>query len=146
VNIRLHLVPAFGDRAARAINQTDVLLWLAQRLTAGVPQSSLRLYFELLDTTAPKSSSSGTVDLDPTVAAALARHVHDYPPVKVEMLDATSGSPMSRQVSLLSPRPRARPTCTSGRVERVDAASSATPCGRRPSAGSWAELCRICAR
>lgn len=49
-NVRLHLVPAFGDRVTRAITQTDVLLWLAQRLAAGTAQSSLRLYFELLDT------------------------------------------------------------------------------------------------
>jgi integrase len=48
-NVRLHLVPAFGDRAIRSITRTDVLLWLAQRLAAGVAQSSLRLYFELLD-------------------------------------------------------------------------------------------------
>jgi integrase len=204
-NIRLHLAPAFGSRAARAITQTDVLLWLTQRLAAGVPQSSLRLYFELLDTimaaavtdkvisdnpcagirlsqvfrgisrapkwvpeegdvlrlfdavperyhallwlgageglrisealgfeegsrcldvdneelhvvqqlryspkgyggfclTEPKSGSSGTVDLDPVVAAALAQHERDYPPVRVGMLDATSGSPVRRDVPLL---------------------------------------------
>jgi len=48
-NLRLHLVPEFGNRALRSITQTDVLLWLAQRLGSGVPQSSMRLYFELLD-------------------------------------------------------------------------------------------------
>jgi integrase len=48
-NLRLHLCPEFGNRAMRSINQTDVLLWLAQRLAAGIPQSSLRLYFELFD-------------------------------------------------------------------------------------------------
>lgn len=48
-NLRLHLVPAFGNRAVRSINQTDVLLWLAQRLADGTAQSSVRLYFELFD-------------------------------------------------------------------------------------------------
>ncbi|MFC4018488.1 hypothetical protein ACFOW4_11115 [Micromonospora sp. GCM10011542] len=48
-NVRRHLVPEFGNRLVRSITQTDVLLWLAQRLGAGVPQSSLRLYFELFD-------------------------------------------------------------------------------------------------
>jgi integrase len=49
-NVRLHLVPEFGNRLVRSITETDVLLWLAQRLGAGIPQSSLRLYFELFDT------------------------------------------------------------------------------------------------
>ncbi|WP_319463204.1 hypothetical protein [Micromonospora sp. RTP1Z1] len=48
-NVRRHLVPEFGNRLVRSITQTDVLLWLAERLGAGVPQSSLRLYFELFD-------------------------------------------------------------------------------------------------
>ena len=197
----------------RAITQTDALLWLAQQLAAGVPQSSLRLYFELFDTimaaavtdkaipdnpcdgiklsqvfrglsrapkwvpdeddvlrlfdvvperyhallwlgggeglrisealgfedgprcldvgngelhvvqqlryspkeyggfclTEPKGGSSGTVDLDPTVAAALSRHLRDYPPVEVEMLDITSGSPVRRCVPLLFITTRGNP-------------------------------------
>ena len=48
-NLRLHILPEFGNRALRSITQTDVLLWLAQRLGSGTPQSSMRLYFELLD-------------------------------------------------------------------------------------------------
>jgi integrase len=48
-NLRLHLIPAFGSRALRSITQTDVLMWLAERLAAGIAQSSLRLYFELFD-------------------------------------------------------------------------------------------------
>jgi integrase len=48
-NLRLHLIPAFGTDPIRKINQTDVLLWLAQRLADGTAPSSLRLYFELFD-------------------------------------------------------------------------------------------------
>jgi integrase len=51
--------------------------------------------------TEPKSGSSGTIDLDPAVAEALRRHVHDHPPVLVEMLDATSGQLERRRVPLL---------------------------------------------
>ena len=205
-NVRLHLVPEFGNRLVRSITQTDVLLWLAHRLGAGIPQSSLRLYFELFDTimaaavtdkvipdnpcdgiklsqvfrglsrapkwvpdegdvlrlfdavseryhallwlgagaglrisealgfedgprcldeeheelhvvqqlryapreyeggfyvSLPKGGSAGTVDLDPMVASALRRHVQEYPPVEVEMVDITSGSPVRRRVPLL---------------------------------------------
>src|SRR4051812_17397302 len=42
-----------------------------------------------------------TVDLDPMVAAALAWHRREYPPVEVEMLDLTSGRPVRRRVPLL---------------------------------------------
>ncbi|MEV4278675.1 tyrosine-type recombinase/integrase [Actinoplanes xinjiangensis] len=48
-NLRLHLIPAFGNDPIRKINQTDVLLWLAQRLADGTASSSVRLYFELFD-------------------------------------------------------------------------------------------------
>ncbi|MFG1657913.1 tyrosine-type recombinase/integrase [Micromonospora chersina] len=205
-NVRRHLVPEFGNRLVRSITQTDVLLWLAQRLGAGVPQSSLRLYFELFDAimgaavtdkvipdnpcdgiklsqvfrglsrtpkwvpaesdvlrlfdavpdryhgllwlgagaglrisealgfedgprcldaehgelhivqqlryapqeyqggfylSTPKGGSVGTVDLDPMVASALRRHVQEYPPTEVDVVDVTSGNPVRRRVPLL---------------------------------------------
>jgi integrase len=203
---RLHLVPVF-DGSIRAINRTQVLRWLSNRLESeDGAQSSLRVYFALLDEilaaavkdkvipdnpcdginlgqifkgltlapewvpdedevsrlfevvprryhaalwlgagqglrigealgfengprcfepetgelhvvqqlryspkdyggfclTGPKSGSSGTIDLDPTVAEALDRHVREYPPVEVEVLDITSGRPVRRRVPLLT--------------------------------------------
>jgi integrase len=209
-NIRLHLVPVFGKRALRSITQTDVLLWLAERLGDGMAASSLRLYFELFDAVmsgaatdkivpdnpcdgiklsqvfrglsrapkwvperddvlrlfgkvperyhgllwlgagaglrisealgfehgprcldagneqlhvvqqlryAPKEydgfylslpkgvrtfdPAAGAVNLDPMVAAALAYHVKEFPPVEVEMPDITSGPTVQRRVPLL---------------------------------------------
>jgi integrase len=41
----------------------------------------------------PKSGSTGDVDLDDAVAAALAEHVRKYPPVTVELPDITKGIP-----------------------------------------------------
>ncbi|WBB65762.1 site-specific integrase [Micromonospora sp. WMMD812] len=49
-NLRIHLYPVFGDRPLRAINLTSVLEWLTRRLDEGTARSSLKLYFELLDT------------------------------------------------------------------------------------------------
>lgn len=48
-NLRCQLYPVFGDRAARAITLTSVLEWVSSLLVATTPKSSLRLYFELLD-------------------------------------------------------------------------------------------------
>jgi hypothetical protein len=45
--------------------------------------------------------AASTVDLDPMVAAGLAWHRREYPPVEVEMLDLTSGRPVRRKVPLL---------------------------------------------
>jgi integrase len=41
----------------------------------------------------PKSGSIGDVDLDDAVAASIARHVRDYPPVRVRLPDVTAGTP-----------------------------------------------------
>jgi integrase len=41
----------------------------------------------------PKAGSVRDVDLDDEVAAALAQHVHDYPPRLVELVDITAGTP-----------------------------------------------------
>ena len=49
----------------------------------------------------PKSGSSGTVDLDPVVAAALARHIQEHPPVETEMPDISSGKAIRRPVRLI---------------------------------------------
>jgi len=49
-NLRKHLAPAFGDRSIRAINLTDVMGWLGRMLDAGVPKSSVSLYFGLFKT------------------------------------------------------------------------------------------------
>lgn len=195
----------FGNGPIESITPTAVLEWLTRRLAAGTPQSSLRLYFELLDAvlraavadrvipgnpcdgikisqvlrglsrapewvpdeddvvrlfeavperyhpllllgaaegcrisealgvedsprciepdrdelhvvqqlryspkhyggfylSEPKSGSSGTVDLDPVVAAALARHVQERPPVEIELPDITSGKLIRRPVRLI---------------------------------------------
>ena len=48
-NLTHHLYPAFGDRQARTITLTGVLEWLTLRLAEDTPRSSLKLYFELLD-------------------------------------------------------------------------------------------------
>jgi integrase len=45
--------------------------------------------------------AAATVDLDPMVAAGMAWHRREYPPVEVEMLDLTSGRPVRRCVPLL---------------------------------------------
>lgn len=49
----------------------------------------------------PKSGSSGTLDLDPDVAAVLAEHIRQFPPVEIEVVDTTSGDPVKRTVALL---------------------------------------------
>jgi integrase len=49
-NLRCHLYPVFGDRPPRTITPTSVLEWLTLRLVENTPPSSLKLYFELLDT------------------------------------------------------------------------------------------------
>lgn len=49
----------------------------------------------------PKSGSAGTINLDPVAAQALADHVERFPPVKVELVDITSGRPERRIVPLL---------------------------------------------
>ncbi|MDI6099827.1 site-specific integrase [Actinoplanes sp. NEAU-A12] len=41
----------------------------------------------------PKSGSVGDVDLDDTVAAALAEHVRRFPPARVDLPDITRGTP-----------------------------------------------------
>ncbi|MEU7903003.1 site-specific integrase [Actinoplanes sp. NPDC049118] len=41
----------------------------------------------------PKSGSVGDVDLDDAVSAAYADHVRDYPPVAVDLVDITRGTP-----------------------------------------------------
>jgi integrase len=49
-NLRCHLYPVFGDQPPRTITPTSVLEWLTLRLIDNTPPSSLKLYFELLDT------------------------------------------------------------------------------------------------
>lgn len=63
-NIRLHLAPAFTG-SVRSITQTDVLLWLARQLASGLPQSSVRLYFELLDAILAAAKLDGVIPLNP---------------------------------------------------------------------------------
>lgn len=41
----------------------------------------------------PKAGSVGTVDLDDELAAVLAEHVKKYPPVVIELVDITGGTP-----------------------------------------------------
>ncbi|MER7005247.1 hypothetical protein ABT297_19680 [Dactylosporangium sp. NPDC000555] len=48
-NLRVHLVPAFGNSPMRSITLTEVLEWLARQLGEGKAKSSIKLYFELLD-------------------------------------------------------------------------------------------------
>lgn len=49
-NLRKHLLPAFGDKAIRSINLTNVLAWLGRLLDHGTPKSSVSLYFDLFKT------------------------------------------------------------------------------------------------
>jgi integrase len=211
-NLRLHLYPTFASRAIRAIRPTDVLEWLTEKVKAGTPKNSIRLYFDVLRTvlnaaradkviadnptegidlaqflrglsrvpkwvptaeqvaallpvvparyraaiwlgagealrisevlgvensprcadflrrefhvvqqlrygaehggfylTVPKSGSSGTLDLDPDVATALAEHIREFPPVGVEIVDLTSGRPERRTVPLMFTNERGGP-------------------------------------
>jgi integrase len=48
-NLRLHLIPEFGDKPLTDITTTLVLEWISRRLADDTPKSSLKLYFELLD-------------------------------------------------------------------------------------------------
>jgi len=57
----------------------------------------------------PKAGSSGTVDLDPDVAAVLTEHIERFPPAEVELLDLTSGRPVLRSVPLLFTDRQGRP-------------------------------------
>jgi integrase len=212
-NLRLHLYPAFGNRKVTTITPTVILEWVSGRLAEATPKSSMRLYFELLDTvlaasvvdkiapenacdgiklgqilrglsrapkwipteeevltlfdavpkryqallwlgagqglrigealgieegprcvepahqelhvvqqlryspkafggfylSEPKSRSSGTVDLDPVVAGALADHVAAFPPVNIELVDTTGADPITRVAPLLFTTTRGNP-------------------------------------
>jgi integrase len=57
----------------------------------------------------PKSGSSGTIDLDPAVARALKRHMINYPPTEIVMLDTTGAEPAKRAVPLLFTTTRGNP-------------------------------------
>jgi len=57
----------------------------------------------------PKAGSFGTVDLDPVVRDVLAEHVRRFPPVLVDLVDITSGSPVRRSVPLLITTTRGNP-------------------------------------
>jgi integrase len=48
--LRHHHYPYFGHRPIRAINVTDVLEWIAKLFAANVAQSSLKTYFDVLNT------------------------------------------------------------------------------------------------
>ncbi|MER7005226.1 site-specific integrase [Dactylosporangium sp. NPDC000555] len=48
-NLRVHLLPVFGNSPAAAINETQVLEWLGRMRADGMPKSVIKLYFELLD-------------------------------------------------------------------------------------------------
>jgi hypothetical protein len=82
-----------GPRCLDAVNEE---IHVVQQLRYAPREYEGGFYLSL-----PKGGSSGTVDLDPMVAAALRRHVQEYPPVEVEMIDVTSGSPACRRVPLL---------------------------------------------
>jgi integrase len=57
----------------------------------------------------PKAGSTGTVDLDPVVAEALAEHVRRFPPVETALVDITSGVPVRRTARLLFTTTRGNP-------------------------------------
>ena len=59
--------------------------------------------------TPPKSGSAGTVDLDPMVIDELAVHLHDFPPVAVELADETGGDPVTRTARLLFTTDKGQP-------------------------------------
>lgn len=72
-NLRCHLYPVFGDRPPRAITPTSVLEWLARRLDEGTPRSSLKLYFELLDTVMAAATADRIIPSNPCDGVKLAQ-------------------------------------------------------------------------
>lgn len=59
--------------------------------------------------TPPKSGSSGTIDLDPLVAREVAAHLRAFPPMAVDLVDATGEVSFPRTPSLLFTTTRGRP-------------------------------------
>ncbi len=77
-NLRCHLYPAFGDRPLRAINLTSVLEWLTRRLTEGTPSTSLKLYFELLDTVLSAAVTDKIIPDNPCDGVKLSQVLRGY--------------------------------------------------------------------
>ncbi|MFI7551932.1 tyrosine-type recombinase/integrase [Micromonospora sediminimaris] len=77
-NLRCHLYPAFGDRPLRAINLTSVLEWLTRRLAEGTPSTSLKLYFELLDTVLNAAVTDKIIPDNPCDGVKLSQVLRGY--------------------------------------------------------------------
>lgn len=63
-DVRLHLKPAFPG-VARAIKQTDVLMWLTRCLADRIAPASVRLYFELFDAILAAAVRDKAIDENP---------------------------------------------------------------------------------
>ncbi|MFE9651553.1 tyrosine-type recombinase/integrase [Micromonospora sp. NPDC006431] len=77
-NLRCHLYPAFGDRPLRAIHLTAVLEWLTRRLEEGTPRTSLKLYFELLDTVLNAAVTDKVIPDNPCDGVKLAQVLRGF--------------------------------------------------------------------
>lgn len=72
-NLRCHHYPVFGNLPIRAITPTSVLEWLTLRLANGTPKSSLKLYFELLDTVLAAAVTDKVIPENPCDGIKLAQ-------------------------------------------------------------------------
>jgi len=72
-NLRCHLYPVFGDRPIRTVTLTSVLEWLSLRLAADTPKSSLKLYFELLDSVFTAAATDRILGANPCDGVKLAQ-------------------------------------------------------------------------
>ncbi|MFB9450848.1 phage integrase central domain-containing protein [Dactylosporangium vinaceum] len=72
-NLRVHLVPAFGNSAMRSITLTEVLEWLARQLGEGKAKSSIKLYFELLDAICAAAVADKVMPDKPCASVRLAK-------------------------------------------------------------------------
>lgn len=98
-NLRCHLYPEFGNMAARAITLTGVLEWLSLRLSAGIPKSSARLYFELLDAVLAAAVTDRVIPENPCDGVKLAQVLRGlsrapkWVPTKTEVLALLDAAP-----------------------------------------------------
>ncbi|MFC3384894.1 tyrosine-type recombinase/integrase [Couchioplanes azureus] len=97
----LRISEALGvEQGTRCLDAENEELHVVQQLRYA-PREYGGFYLSLPKGVRTFDSAASTVDLDPMVAAGLAYHVANYPPVEIEMLDITSGSPVRRKVPLL---------------------------------------------
>ncbi|MEV0568006.1 site-specific integrase [Dactylosporangium sp. NPDC050588] len=72
-NLRVHLLPVFGNSLMGDITLTEVLEWLVRQLAEGKPKTSIKLYFELFDAILAGAKADKLIDDNPCDGVRLSR-------------------------------------------------------------------------